>query len=369
MVSQAKVLKLVLDDHGSYLGMEKGCFILKDTKGEVERFPLFEKEIGEVVLKSGNLVSTGALASMGFWDIDCMITTQRGRPVAMLKSLDDNSHVETRISQYEALNNGKGFEIAKTLVKSKLEGQNLLLEKYGLEPHRLEFKEKIDELESSNLDTFRRKITGIEGKHAQRYYEQIFELLPEKIRPETRETFMAYDGTNNIFNLAYEVLSWKVHRALIKAKLEPYLGFLHSVQWGKPSLVCDFQELYRYLMDDFVVGYCQKLKVKDFKVKTETLSKNKKGKREYLDDSKTKDLMKDLNQYFENMVEVPRMKVGQRQTVETLIDEEALLFAKYLRKERETWVPRIATSFIYDRINQYSRDHNDPVEVKNRCLN
>ena len=60
---------------------------------------------------------------------------------------------------------------------------------------------------------------------------------------------------NNLFNLAYEVLSWKVHRAAVKAKLEPYLGFLHSVQYGKPSLVCDLQELYRSLMDDFVVGF------------------------------------------------------------------------------------------------------------------
>jgi len=56
---------------------------------------------------------------------------------------------------------------------------------------------------------------------------------------------------NNIFNLAYDMLSWKIHRAVTKAKLEPYLGFLHSVQYGKPSLVCDLQELYRYLLDDF----------------------------------------------------------------------------------------------------------------------
>jgi hypothetical protein len=33
----------------------------------------FEKEIGEVILKSGNAVSTGALASLGFWDIDVMM--------------------------------------------------------------------------------------------------------------------------------------------------------------------------------------------------------------------------------------------------------------------------------------------------------
>jgi hypothetical protein len=36
------------------------------------------------------------------------------------------------------------------------------------------------------------------------------------------------------------------------------------------------------------------------------------------------------------------MRVGKRQIFETLINEEALLFAKYLRNEREEWIPRIA---------------------------
>lgn len=93
--------KLVLDGNGAYLGMEKGCFVLKNKKGEVNRYPLFEQEIDEVILKSGNSISTGALASFGFWDIDVLIMTQRGRPVAMLKSLDDDSHVQTRIAQYQ----------------------------------------------------------------------------------------------------------------------------------------------------------------------------------------------------------------------------------------------------------------------------
>ena len=66
-----------------------------------------------------------------------------------------------------------------------------------------------------------------------------------------------------------------------------------------------------------------------------------KGKREYLKDSETNYLMKELNQPFENIIEIPRIKVGKRQTIETLINEEALLFAKYLRNERENWTPRI----------------------------
>ncbi len=51
--------------------------------------------------------------------------------------------------------------------------------------------------------------------------------------------------------------------------------------------------------------------------------------------------MKKLNLYFGRMVEVPRIRIGRRQTIETLINEEALLFAKYLRDERGTWGPRI----------------------------
>ncbi len=117
---QTKIQKLVLDDNGSYLGREKGCFIVRDKNDNVERYPLFEQEIGEIVLKSGNAVSTGALASCGFWDIDVMIMTSRGRPVAMLRSLDDDSHVETRVCQYQALENGKGIDIAKQVVKSRV---------------------------------------------------------------------------------------------------------------------------------------------------------------------------------------------------------------------------------------------------------
>ena len=84
----ARLSKIVMDSHGSYLGMEKGCFIVKDRHENVERYPLFGKEIGEVILKSGNMVSTGALSSLGFWGIDVLVCTQRGRPVAMLKSLE-----------------------------------------------------------------------------------------------------------------------------------------------------------------------------------------------------------------------------------------------------------------------------------------
>ncbi len=338
---KSKTLKLVLSTHGSYLGMEEGCFTLRDKEGRTETYPLFESEIGEIQIRSGNAVSSSVLTACGFWGIDCLFLTQKGRPVAMLKSLDDDSHVRTRVCQYEALNNGKGVHIAKQFVLGKFEGQNQLLKRYGLRQHDFAVVEKVSNLKTDDLSKLRARLMAYEGHCSDRYFSQIFGLMPESLRPKCRKTFKAYDGVNNIFNLAYEILSWKVHQALLRAKLEPYLGFLHSISEGKSSLICDFQELYRYLVDDFVIQYCRELKKKDFMTKSEGFSTRRKGKREYLNELHTRTLLKGSNQYFQTKVSIPRIRMGDKQEIETLINEEALLFAMFLRQERQTWKPRI----------------------------
>ena len=45
--------------------------------------------------------------------------------------------------------------------------------------------------------------------------------------------------------------------------------------------------------------------------------------------------------YFDTKIEVPLIRYGKRQRIETLINEETLLLAKYLRKENDEWIPRI----------------------------
>jgi hypothetical protein len=99
--------------------------------------------------------------------------------------------------------------------------------------------------------------------------------------------------------------------------------------------------LYRYLIDDFIIGYCKDLNKRDFAYKTENRS-NRKSKRQYLKDDLANEFTNKLNIYFLSKVNLPRMKVGTQQEIETLINEEALLFAKYLRDERSTWIQRIA---------------------------
>jgi CRISPR-associated protein Cas1 len=336
---KTKTVKIALEGFGSYLGMEKGCFIVRDKAGKTEKYPVFEQEISEVQIKTGNLISSGALASCGFWGIPVHIFTRRGNPVAVLKSLEDDSHVQTRIAQYEALNNGKGLEIAKQVVLAKLEGYNQLLKKNGLRQlDTFSVHQQIKAI-SGQLNHVRAKLMNIEGHYSKQYFMQTFTLFNEAFRPESRKTWKAFDGLNNILNLAYEMLSWKVRNAIISAKLEPYLGFLHAVQHGTPSLVCDLEEIYRSLIDDFVVKYCRNLRSRDFTLKVEDFH-SRKGKREYLNDAKTRELMNHLNRFFESQVTIPRIKRGQKQELETLINEEALLLAMYLRAEKPAWKPR-----------------------------
>ena len=172
-----------------------------------------------------------------------------------------------------------------------MKGQNLVLARHGFDLHDPRIADSIEQVRLG-LEKARRKLVSIEGKFTQQYFGQISELIPEKLRPESRKKYKAYDGINNILNLAYEVLSWKVHRALVKA----------------------------------------------------SVSRKRKGKREYLNDGLTRSLMKQLDAFYVRIVEVPRIRIGNRQTFETLINEEALLLAKFLRGERKTWIPRIEGS-------------------------
>ena len=54
-------------------------------------------------------------------------------------------------------------------------------------------------------------------------------------------------------------------------------------------------------------------------------------------------MIKELENFFNSKVEIPFIRHGNSQRIETLINEEALLFAKFVRNERKTWVPMVMT--------------------------
>ncbi len=119
-------------------------------------------------------------------------------------------------------------------------------------------------------------------------------------------------------------------------------GVLHTVQTGKPRLVCDFQELYRYLIDDYLIQRCRKLRKKDFVLVTDFMMRLRMGKRIHLCELEADSLSEGLAGLFSHEINISRIKYGKKQTLDTLINEEELLLAQYFRGEKETWIPRIA---------------------------
>ena len=173
-----KTEKLNLDSSGYFLGREEGCLFVRDFKGNKRKYPLNMNTIGEIEIRSGNAVSSGALVTCCYFGIDLIVETARGHAVGVLVGLDNSSHVLNRLSQYQAFTSGKSFDIAKAFLIGKLRGQDSLLSKYGL--HRLDpfCYEQVKNAEAKSLSTLRHTLTNIEGHCASQYFQQIFELFP-----------------------------------------------------------------------------------------------------------------------------------------------------------------------------------------------
>jgi hypothetical protein len=54
--------------------------------------------------------------------------------------------------------------------------------------------------------------------------------------------------------------------------------------------------------------------------------------------------MKRLGLHFQSTVDIPPIKYGNNQTIEKLINEETHLFAKFVRNEKQTWIPCVIFS-------------------------
>ena len=104
----------------------------------------------------------------------------------------------------------------------------------------------------------------------------------------------------------------------------------------KPKAVHDLE---KYVYRVYLMERCQKLRKNDFVVR-DFVMRLKIGKRINLCEYKADSLADGLSDLFNREVVIPRIKNGKRQTIGTLINEEASLLAKFLRTEMKEWNPR-----------------------------
>lgn len=321
-------MELILNDFGQYLGTKGQNFVLYEQKKAVKEVPFYK--LNQIVLGSGNCVSTSALFWASMFGIEIMVVSKTGKPLSLMMPLSTDKRVKTRLKQYEAYQNHKGSIIAKAILKARISSQISLLEKYCLDSSRLNVKiEKID-IENTTIDQIRSRLTGVEGKCTEQYFKEYWKLFPKCLKPKKREKYKAQSPLNNLLNLGYEILKGEVYKAVLEAHLDPYLGYLHSIQFAKPSLVCDVQEIFRILIEEFLVTYHQKLEPESFE---------QKGKRSFLKPKQKLKLILQINHLFKKRIPYKRRNYSKKTTIRTIIKEEPIKLAQYLRGNKSFYEP------------------------------
>jgi CRISPR-associated protein Cas1 len=96
---------------------------------------------------------------------------------------------------------------------------------------------------------------GYEGAAAAEYFEAFGRLLRSDtgLKFETRSRRPPRDPVNAILSYGYTLLMHQSASALQTVGLDPYIGFLHSSQYSKPSLALDLMEEFRAPVVDSVV--------------------------------------------------------------------------------------------------------------------
>ncbi len=92
-------------------------------------------------------------------------------------------------------------------------------------------------------------IRGFEGAAGKIYYDTLAQLLPEEYRFEHRTPRNPFDLFNAYLNYGYGILYRIVENALIAAGVHPYIGFFHYDGYQNKSMVYDFIEQFRVLVE------------------------------------------------------------------------------------------------------------------------
>lgn len=135
---------------------------------------------------------------------------------------------------------------------------------------------------ASTLDTLR----GIEG-HAARLYFSGFRLRVKSsgFAFERRTRRPPRDPVNALLSFGYALLQAQIDGFVQAVGLDPYVGYLHEVRHGKPSLVLDVMEEFRPVFVDGLVLTLlnrQQLQAQHFKERMGGVELTDEGRRVFL---------------------------------------------------------------------------------------
>lgn len=281
-------MQLVINTYGSYLQKEGDLF---KVKTEEKVFEISAKKVESILIATAAYITTDAIKLAMENNIDIIFLNEYGDPYARVWHSKLGSTVAIRRKQLQVSSSKEGFELAKKWVLTKIENQINFLERLKKTREEKETqieeyiqkinenKEKIKKIEGL-IEEKRASIMALEGACSKNYFDALSFIMPERFKFEGRSRNPAKDEFNAILNYAYGILYSEVEKCCIIAGLDPYIGFLHSDNYNKKSLVFDLIEMYRIFAEETVVFLFTKreIKVEYFDKVKGGLTLNKEGR-------------------------------------------------------------------------------------------
>ncbi|MFQ5420015.1 MAG: type I-D CRISPR-associated endonuclease Cas1d [Anaerolineae bacterium] len=176
------------------------------------------------------------------------------------------------------------------------------------------------------------RLQGLEGAASAHYFNCFKHLLNEPGLFNGRTRRPPRDPANALLSYGYTILLNQVTSAICTVGLDPYIGYLHSSQYGKPALALDLMEEFRPLIVDSVVLSIFNngiLKAKHF---TQEL-----GGAYRLNDYGRRTFLTKLEARFDETITHPTF--GYKATYRRSLELQTRLLAKTLTDEIPTYPP------------------------------
>lgn len=214
----------------------------------------------DAVLIFGNVqFTTQACASLLANGIELSLLTRSGRLRGKL-SPPAPKNILLRQAHYRLHDDPDSrLALSRTFLRAKLLNAAAVLRRYNKnhpDPKRSRIARRLVR-DARRAETARntQQLLGIEGLAARRYFDAFPSMLRKPLPFHGRSARPPRDPVNALLSLGYTLLANLIRSALDACGLDPYLGFFHSIRYGRPSLALDLLEELRHpLVDRFVLN-------------------------------------------------------------------------------------------------------------------
>ena len=310
---------------------------VKFEKKTILDVPLI-KVSGVVIMGRAN-ISPAAISELINHKISLTFLTANGKYIARIES-DMSKNVLLRAAQWKAAGDSpQAIHVTKGFVRGKLKNYRTYLLQTQRNHSSLNLSFSIDQLGNAiaSLDkaTSIDSIRGFEGAGSAAYFGCFNQLIRvDEFSFKNRNRRPPTDPVNSLLSLGYSLLRHHVHSTINIVGFDPYLGYLHTQRYGRPSLSLDLMEEFRPLIDAIVLNTINSRLLVPNDFITEPLSGAV---------SLTKEaLHKFLRIYQEKILKKYTHPVMQKQhTYQEIFEIQARFLAKYLMGEIDKYPPLI----------------------------